>query len=775
VTGVAKRRCAFLALLAAGALLGLAAGGSARSMTAASGCSAARAGPERTRSVRQALLSRRDLWGERLLAAPNGPTYEAARRYLAPLLYAVGRGGRAQTASGVYYVPFGFPFSVYTTASALHVADGSEIVSRRVGGPSLTLFVGSAGRERYGSCLARLAPAQLADGYLPILETSYVDRGGVQYRQESFVGRVRGSPSPVSFVHLTVDARSSQAGAVVRLVPSVRGLSPAGDTLVSGKGTQLLFGAGGTPDHAGVVYSVPAGGVAEVYAGWLTPPATTGALAADARTYASARTTVERFWRSRLARGAAYVVPEERVQDAELGVLVQQVAMAWRYSVGNHYEELSFAESLDAAEVMAAYGYDDIAKGILRVTLRALPRRFTNWRAGEQLVAGAQYYRLYRDRRFVEEQTPTLARFVRVLGRQIEDGEDRGLLSREQFSTDVGTQVLGLHGQAIVREGLFAMSRVWAQTGHPQLAARARALAVRLDASLRRAVRTSTRRLRDGSLFVPVALLDKHRPFDRLAASREGSYWNLVMPYALASGLVAPHSAQANGLLRYLLRHGSRLLGVVRAKAESLYGSRPYPASGIDQVYGLNVSRFLADNDRPDQLVLSLYGTLAAAMTPDTYVTGESSTVSPLRGDSHRTMYLPPNLGGNATLLETLRVMLVHETRGPNGAPRGLELAFATPRAWLSDGKTILVRNAPTSFGRVSFSIAREGRAVHVTLDTPASPAPATLRLRLRLPAGERIATIRLAGSAVPYDAKTGTVDLTGWTGQLELDAILAP
>jgi hypothetical protein len=34
---------------------------------------------------------RRDVWGDRLLAAPNGPTYEAAQKYLAPILYATQR------------------------------------------------------------------------------------------------------------------------------------------------------------------------------------------------------------------------------------------------------------------------------------------------------------------------------------------------------------------------------------------------------------------------------------------------------------------------------------------------------------------------------------------------------------------------------------------------------------------------------------------------------------------------------------------------------------
>ena len=771
----AKRPFAFLALLAAGTVFGLVAGGQAGSAPSPAACSGPKAGQGYSRSVRQALLAKRDLWGARLLASPNGPTYEGTRRYLAPLLYAQGRGGRPLTSSGVYYLPFAFPFSVYVTTAALHVADGSEIVSRRVGGPSLTISVGAAGHERYGSCLARLTPAQLADGYLPILETSYVDGGGVRYQQESFVGRVYGSTSPVSFVHLTVDARDSQTGALVRLAPSLHGLSPVGDRLVAGGKTRLLYSEGGAFDGSAVLYPVAAGAVADVYAGWLTPAAPTTRLEADERTYETARSTVVRFWSSRLAGRAQYVVPEPRVLDAELGVLVQQIALGWRYSAGNHYEELSFAEALDAAEVMAGYGYGDVAKGILRVTLRALPKRFTNWRAGEQFAASALYFRLYRDRRFLEEETPALARVVRVFGRQIEHGADRGLLERERYSTDISREVYGVHEQAAVREGLFAMSRVWARAGHPELAARARALALRLDASLRRAVHRSMKRLPDGSLFVPVALLDKHAPFDRLAASREGSYWNLVMPYALASGVFSPHGREADGLLRYLLGHGSRLLGVVRAKAESLYGDRPYPVSGIDQVYGLNVSRFLADNDKPDQLVLSLYGTLTAGMTPDTYISGESSSVAPLHGSSYRAMYLPPNLGANATFLETLRLMLVHETRGRDGAARGLELAFSTPRPWLSDGKTITVRDAPTSFGPVSYSIERHGPLVHVTVDAPASPAAPSLRLRLRLPDGDRIASVRASGLAIPFNPKTGTIDLSGWVGGLDLDVTLRP
>ena len=122
--------------------------------------------------VMRALRGRRDLWGERLLRQPGGPTYASAARFLRPLLLAGAPGRTLLTDSGVYYLPFGVPDGARGTSGvALHVADGSQVVSRRVGGDSLTVQVGATGGERYGSCVARLTPAHLADGWLPIAQT----------------------------------------------------------------------------------------------------------------------------------------------------------------------------------------------------------------------------------------------------------------------------------------------------------------------------------------------------------------------------------------------------------------------------------------------------------------------------------------------------------------------------------------------------------------------------------------------------------------------------
>ena len=682
------------------------------------GCAPPRASGAYTGSTLAALRAHTDLWGNRLLAAPGGPTYAGARRYLRPLLYARGAGGRPLTASGVYYLPFAQPDGARGAGSvALHVADGSQILAQRVGGRSLAVSVGTTGAERFGSCLARLGTPALAGGYLPILETRYRDARGRRYRQESFSF---GRPL-VSYVRVDVPA-----GGAVRLV--------AGRSRVSSTRT--------------------------VYAAW-----SGGAVRrVDAADYDAARGQTVAYWQGRLDEGTTISVPEARVANAERALLIQDLALTWRYSIGNPYEEFSFPESVDVAQVLAEHGFQPVARSILATSLTRKPTPYPNWKKGERLLAVAEYARLSDDRAYLAHVTPVLRGYVAALGRQIAHS---GLLGRERYSSDIPNGVYGLHSQAVVWAGLRAIADAW---GTGADAARARSLAAKLERALRRAVRASERRLPDGSLFIPVQLLDRERPYASLTQERLGSYWNLVMPYALASGLFPPGSREAKGALRYMLLHGSRLLGLVRAGGYALYGRdvRP-PVSGTDQVYGNNVARFLADNDQADQLVLSLYGMLAASMTPQTFVSGEAASVAPLDGAAYRAMYLPPNGASNAAFLETLRLMLVHET------PTGLQLAYATPRAWLGAGKRIAVASAPTSFGPLSYSLAATAGAVSAAVDVPERTPPRALSLRLRLPRGGRIAAVTVGGRAWSrFDRATGTIDLSGLTGHLDVVARLS-
>jgi len=457
--------------------------------------------------------------------------------------------------------------------------------------------------------------------------------------------------------------------------------------------------------------------------------------------------------------------------NAWRAVLVQNLVLGWRYSFGNPYEEFSYPEALDVAQAMAEWGRPGLSRSIVELSLTRRLRRYPNWKQGERLLAAAVHYRLYRDRRALARVTPALRRYVRDFRRQVAQ-DPHGLLAPERYSSDIAEAVYGLHSQAVAWQGMRAVAAAWADAGEPQLARSARTTSARLGRALRRAVAASEQRLADGSLFVPASLLATERPYGSVTEARLGSYWNLVLPYALASGLFEPGGTRADGIFRYTLLHGSRLLGLVRAGAYRLYGEAEYPRGGTDEVYGNSLARFLADDDAPDRLVLALYGQLAVAMTPGTFVGGEAAAVAPHEGGYVRTTYLPPNSASNATFLTKLRLMLVHETRGSDGEPDGLELGFATPRAWLQPGKRIAARHMPTSFGLLSYEVRAHARSVQATILVPRQRPSRKLALRLRLPGARRVVAVDVDGrSSSRFEPRTGTINLSGRRGTVRVTA----
>ena len=140
-------------------------------------------------------------------------------------------------------------------------------------------------------------------------------------------------------------------------------------------------------------------------------------------------------------------------------------------------------------------------------------------------------------------------------------------------------------------------------------------------------------------------------------------------------------------------------------------------------------------------------------MTPGTYVAGEGSTIATAPRQYYRYMHRPPNSGSNAFFLETLRLTLVHETTDEIGIPRGLELAYATPRAWLRSGR-IVVRRAPTSFGLLSYAIDARQRTIHARVKVPKrNPHRVRCGSACGFPTDERITGVSVAGK--PSTAST--------------------
>src|SRR5262245_18737665 len=392
------------ALGVAGVVLALAATASAVAGHGrrASDCVPLRSDQAYTDAVFGAVGAKEDVWGTQLVGSQQGPTYAAVRAHLHPLLL-VGRPAGLKptrlTDSGVYYLPFGRPKGTRgASAVDLHVADGSQVVSQLANGPRLTVSVGTRGTERYGSCLRRLDAPRLSQGYLPILETSYADADGVRYRRESFATRIPQTGPLVSFVRLSVDPRGPRVGrALLRFTVSDRGLTRVGRQLRLGRGARLLFTKGARLDGRSVVFTARRPRV--VYVAWLNRPSRTRPVRLHRATYDRARRSVAAYWVRRLAAGGEVVVPERRVNDAERSLLIQNLLMSWRYSLGNSYERFSW-ELIDVAEVMGAYGYRGVERTILQAA-RGAQTFFRNRAAGEQLDGSADYCRGYGGRSYV--------------------------------------------------------------------------------------------------------------------------------------------------------------------------------------------------------------------------------------------------------------------------------------------------------------------------------------------------------------------------------------
>jgi hypothetical protein len=754
------------------------------------------------RSVNAALWAKTDLWGNRLLARREGPTYRNVQGFLKALLLVgrpAGRRGTRLTESGVYYLPLGEPGGRSfadggpTEPFALHVADGSQLLSRQANGRSATMSVGADGRERYGSCLSRLEEPRLAEGYLPVLTVRYTDVEGVRYLQESLVARDPSTGVLASFVRLEARrGQSRQRSTEVRVDVSDSPLTGGGGQLHSAGRTVLAFSAGGGPDRAGGVRFRLDLTDSEPDIVYLVRPIdpTAARLRANASAFTAARSVAIAAWKRRLAEGAQIEVPERLVRYALRNILIQNLQLAWRYSLGNAYEAFYQPESSAAVLRLAEYGYLRDARQALESLLPKSRGRSTNWEHGEKLAAGAAYYLLSGDAAFLRRHTPTYAAYARDFASR-RAANPNGILDRQRYSGDITERVYGLHHQSRAWRGLRDMAHVWGISGQRRLAARYWVEAMSFASALRAAITRSATRVSARETFVPAALFERPReaPWDPVTATRLGSYWNVVAPYAWASGILPRGSALAREVYEYARRRGSFLLGLVRfdyyptgvgrVRCDGLPGLK---TPGLENVYGVHRVHFLADLDRPDLLVLTLYAKLAHGMARGTFVSGEGETIGPVppgacrrqpNGEYFRSMYLPPSSANNDLFLATLRELLAHWYLREDGRPHGLQLAYATPRAWLAHGKRVAVRNLPTPFGRLGYAIESRVDAgyLDVELSVPSRRPIGELRLRIRAPRPKRVVSALIGRATLTPDGET--FDLTGRSGRLTMRVLV--
>ena len=88
-------------------------------------------------------------------------------------------------------------------------------------------------------------------------------------------------------------------------------------------------------------------------------------------------------------------------------------------------------------------------------------------------------------------------------------------------------------------------------------------------------------------------------------------------------------------------------------------------------------------------------------------------------------------------------------------------------------GRSIEVRSLATSFGPISYTLSAAPGTVTASIDVPDREPLRTLRLRLRLPAGKRIAQVLVDGVRQPRPADDATISLPPQAGHVDLEAVV--
>ena len=283
--------------------------------------------------VTDALASRTDVWGAGCCRARRA---DAGRRERSPGAAVAAHGqGRPLTPSGSTTCRSRARRAPRRGHRELHVADGSEIVSGRAGGPGLrstspAAATAPASERPVGTCGSRTAGCRSCRPATPASARSR-SRPGIPE-----------TGSLVSFVRVSGLAPARPADA------DGDRLTRRGDALVRGGKTYALSGRRTLERRLARLRRARVRRVAR-------PPGPRARVHARRRG-ATRRARPSSSTERARSEGAQIEVPEARVQDAERRCSYR-TSSSWRYSIGNPYEEFSFPESLDGAQVMAELGF----------------------------------------------------------------------------------------------------------------------------------------------------------------------------------------------------------------------------------------------------------------------------------------------------------------------------------------------------------------------------------------------------------------------------------
>lgn len=206
------------------------------------------------------------------------------------------------------------------------------------------------------------------------------------------------------------------------------------------------------------------------------------------------------------------------------------------------------------------------------------------------------------------------------------------------------------------------------------------------------------------------------------------------------TGFLRPNDSYFADMTEYTKRRYGFLMGLT----EHYSGGTQWYPNQTDCGY---FKSFLARNEIQKALLV-LFSDLDYGMSQDTFQTSERFRYDNINNYSP----LQPNASGNGRLIDMLRRMVIDEQDADSGI---LWLLRGCPRRWFAKGQSILVKNAPTLFGKMGLATKSDGRRLTVDIECPDRQTPKELRVVLRSPDRRPIAQATANGKPVEVEGDT--------------------
>lgn len=719
-------------------------------------------------TVQEMIAAPTDVWFEAAMRQPSGPNYEFFRDLLPPLRY-------VNTAFRHYPIMLSAPLSagkarLISNGSAINARANKKPMWREIGSP-VTFAVGDP-PTTFGHKVENLDGPRYLQGYLPIVQMTY-RHGGAAYEEEVFAP-VERELADHGVLYVRFNLKGTSSGRIAARLSTSASLDVADGAIRDAKQqTLIVFDPDWHWDASSrtlaTTFSQQRSAVMAVF----TRPTTSSIARLSLKTYEEHRLACVKTWQELLARGTQLEVPEPLVNDAWRSLIVGNFMIAvgdrMNYSAGNAYDHLYESECGDSVRSLMLYGFTDEARRMVGPLLD-FQRKATQFQvAGLKLTLLSHYYWVTRDAEYVRAKRPVwkpVADFI-LNNRD----PSNGLMGRDNYAGDIAQQVFSLKSSALCWQGLRDIAAVLDDLGEKAEADSIAREARSLRTAILSAVEKSEWR-KTSPPFIPMALLADEMPYDPITATRMGSYYNLITPYVIGTGIFGYGSPREEWLMGYLQQHGGIAMGMIRCQPhQGEFDKEP----GLDDLYGIRYTLAQLRRDEREQALVTFYGKLAQGLTRDTFIGGEGTRFR--HGDQYgRSMYLPPNSTSNAMFLLTLRYLLIQDwDLNQDGKPDTLRLLYAIPSRWLKDGSSLKIERAPTMFGEISMEVESHLKAGEVVVRITAPPrSPDHVSLRLPLSSGWKAVSASIDSTALPL-AKNATVDLTGRRGPFTLRVQVSP